>query len=260
VVYLVSLVSIVLNQTLGSAASTFFSYAALQLLVFALPIMIILFFVKRVEHTDFWLSTGFSRISWLRIVLFTLILHFLSFLLSTSLFRAGEYLTPKLPEAVRYDPGAVQTAFQGLPREAYWYMIFTSIVYAGFGEELAFRGYILTRLVKRSRLLAIIASAFMWSSLHLWYLPAFGSTAIWQHFDVIAIGLLFAIAYLRIRCILPFIAVHALTDILLPLSFLYPNGTVDLAAFVILLLGLFATAALGVRWMYGRLIRASTHV
>ena len=256
-VYLVSFVSVVLNQTAGWVVTTFFSYAALQLLVFMLPIITILFYVKTVENVGFWSSTGFSRTSWLRVIAFTLVLYFLSFVVSTSLFWAGEYLTPKLPEGMRYDPRAVQTAFQGLPREAYWYMIFTSIVYAGFGEELAFRGYILTRLLKKGRLLAVVASAVMWSSLHLWYLPALGSTGIWQHLDVIGTGLLFGVAYLRIRCILPFIAVHALTDILLPLSFLYPGGAVDSVALVLFILGVLATATLSIYWVYKRFIHVS---
>jgi membrane protease YdiL (CAAX protease family) len=246
-----------MNQIADQAVKSFFFYVALQFLVFALPIVIILFYIKVIEKDDFWSSTGFSKTSWLRIVAFTLVLYFLSFALSASLFSAAEYFSPKLPEGTRYDPGAVQTAFRGLPRAAYWYMMFTSIVYAGFGEELTFRGYILTRLLNRGRLFAVVASALMWSSLHLWYFPTLGSTGIWQHMDVILTGLLFGVAYVRIRSIVPFIAVHALTDVFLPLSYLYPSGAVDLAAFVLLILGVISTLAVGVYWIYRHFTRGS---
>jgi membrane protease YdiL (CAAX protease family) len=256
-VYLSTLVSLIMNQIADQAVKSFFFYVALQFLVFALPIVIILFYIKVIEKDDFWSSTGFSKTSWLKIVAFTLVLYFLSFALSASLFSAAEYFSPKLPEGTRYDPGAVQTAFRGLPRAAYWYMMFTSIVYAGFGEELTFRGYILTRLLNRGRLFAVVASALMWSSLHLWYLPTLGSTGIWQHMDVILTGLLFGVAYVRIRSIVPFIAVHALTDVFLPLSYLYPSGAVDLAAFVLLILGVISTLAVGVYWIYRHFTRGS---
>jgi membrane protease YdiL (CAAX protease family) len=257
VVYLSTLTSLIANQVAEQAVKSFFFYVALQFLVFALPIAIILLYVKIIEKRNFWSSTGFSKTSWLKIVAFTLILYFLSFVLSTSLFSTAEYFSPKLPVGTRYDPGAVETAFRGLPRAAYWYMMFTSIVYAGFGEELTFRGYILTRLLNKGRLFAVVVSALMWSSLHLWYLPTLGSTGIWQHLDVILTGLLFGVAYVRMRSIVPFIVVHALTDVFLPLSYLYPGGAVDWAAFVLLMLGVFATLAVGVYWIYRYLTRAS---
>jgi len=251
-VYLVSLAMLVLSQTAAQLVGSFFSYAVLQFLVFAVPIMVVVFYVRVVENVGFWSTTGFSRSPSLKVLAFTFALYFLSFALSMSLFSVGEYLTPRLPETVRYDPSAVHTAFKGLPRAAYWYMVFTSVVYAGFGEELVFRGYMLTRLLKRGSPVAVLASALTWSSLHLWYLPTLGSTGIWQHIDVILTGLLFGVAYLRTRSILPLIAVHALADILLPLSFLFPTGIVDLAAFVLLILGLFATSALMLYWIYRR--------
>ena len=256
-VYLVSLISLILNQAADLIAKTFLAYVVLQFVVFALPILIILFYVKVVENVDFWSSTGFSGTPWLKTIAFTFVLYFLSFLVSTSLFSVGEYLAPRLPEGARYDPGAVQTAFQGLPRPAYWYMIFTSIVYAGFGEELTFRGYVLTRLLRKGRLLAIVTSSLMWSSLHLWYLPVLKSTGIWQHLDVVVTGLLFGVAYVRIGCILPFIVVHSLVDVLLPLSYLFPGRAVDLAALLLLILGLFTTMALGIYWVYTRFVRRS---
>jgi membrane protease YdiL (CAAX protease family) len=257
VVYLSTLTSLIANQIAEQAVKSFFFYVALQFLVFALPIALILLYVKVIEKGDFWSSTGFSKRSWLKIVAFTLVLYFLSFTLSTSLFSTAEYFSPKLPAGTRYDPRAVETAFQGLPRAAYWYMIFTSIVYAGFGEELTFRGYILTRLLNRGRVFAVVASALMWSSLHLWYLPVLGSTGIWQHVDVILTGFLFGVAYVKIRSIVPFIAVHALTDVFLPLSYLYPSAAVDWAAFLLLIAGVIATLAVGVYGIYRHLTRAS---
>jgi membrane protease YdiL (CAAX protease family) len=254
-VYLASLAMLILSQVAGQIAGTFFSYAALQFIVFLLPIIVAVFYVRVVENVGFWSSTGFSRSPWLKIAAFTLALYFLSFALSISLFSVGEYLTPRLPETVRYDPSALHTAFKGLPRAAYWYMVFTSVVYAGFGEELIFRGYMLTRMLRRGRLVAVLASALTWSSLHLWYLPTLGSTGIWQHIDVVLTGLLFGVAYLRMGSILPLIAVHALTDLLLPLSFLFPSGVVDFAAFVLLILGLLASSGLLLYWIYRQFFR-----
>ena len=255
IVYLGSLASLTLNRAAGQIADTFISYIALQALVFAIPLSVIIFCVKALENTSFWSSTGFGKTSWKRIALYTLILNFLSFLLSASLFSAGEYLTPRLPEGARYDPGAVHTAFQGLPRAAYWYMIFTSVVYAGFGEEVTFRGYILTRLLRKGQVFAIITSALMWSSLHLWYLPTLGSTGIWQHIDVFLTGILFGVVYVKARSILPLIIVHGFADILLPLSFLYPDGAVDTGAFIVLILGLLTTAGFTIYWLYRRFVR-----
>jgi len=254
-VYLCSLASLALNQAADKVIGNFLSYVVLQILIFALPLLLILFFVKNVEKVPFWSSTGFTKISWLRIVSFTAILNFVSFLLSTSLFSAGEYLAPRMPEGARYDPGAVQTAFQGLPRAAYWYMIFTSVVYAGFGEELTFRGYILTRLSRKGKLFAVATSALMWSSLHLWYLPTLGSTGIWQHLDVLLVGILFGAAYLRIQSILPLIAAHAFSNILLPLSFLYPGAMVDTLAFAFLTVGFLVCVGLSVSRIYSRFVR-----
>lgn len=255
IVYLGSLASLILNQAADQIASSLLSRVALQMLVFAIPLFIIIFYVRVLENTSFWSSTGFVRISWPRLIAFTLILNFLSYVLSTSLFMAGEYLTPRLPEGARYDPGAVQTAFQDLPRAAYWYMIFTSVVYAGFGEEVTFRGYVLTRLRRKGQLFAVTISALMWSSLHLWYLPVLGSTGIWQHVDVFLTGMLFGVAYVKMECILPLIVVHGFTDILLPLSFLYPSGAVDTGAFVILILGLVTTAGFAIYLVYQRFFR-----
>lgn len=254
-VYLASLAMLILSQVAGQIAGTFFSYAALQFIVFLLPIIVAAFYVKVVENVGFWSSTGFSRSPWRKIVAFTLALYFLSFALSISLFSVGEYLTPRLPAPVRYDPTAVHTAFKGLPRAAYWYMVFTSVVYAGFGEELIFRGYLLTRMLRRGKVVAVLASALTWSSLHLWYLPTLGSTGIWQHIDVVLTGLLFGVAYLRMETVLPLIAVHALTDLLLPLSFLFPNGVVDFVGSVLLILGLLATSGLLLYWIYGQFLR-----
>jgi len=258
VVYLGSLASLILNQAAGQIASTFISYIVLQMLVFAIPLSVIVFCVRVLENTTFWRSTGFGRTSWWRVVLFTLILNFLSYLVSSSLFMAGEYLTPRLPEEARYDPGAVYTAFQGLPRAAYWYMIFTSVVYAGFGEEVTFRGYILNRLLRKGQLFAVLTSALMWSSLHLWYLPTLGSTGIWQHIDVLLTGMLFGIAYVKMKSILPLIVVHGFTDMLLPLSFLYPGGVVDTGAFIVLILGLLTTAGFTVYWLYQKFVRSGS--
>lgn len=256
-VYLGSLASLILNQAASQIVKSFLSYVALQILTFAIPLTIILFYVRFVEKLPFWSSIGFVRVSWPRIIICTLILTFLSFVVSASLFSLGAYLSPTLPEEARYDPGAIQTTFQGLPRAAYWYMIFTSIVYAGFGEELTFRGYILTRLLRKGRALAVATSAFMWSSLHLWYLPTLGSTGIWQHLDVFLTGLLFGAAYVNVRSIIPLITVHAFTDVLLPLSFLYPSGSVDSAAFAILVAGLLTTAGFTIYQIYKRFVRGS---
>ena len=255
-----SLASLILNQAAGQVVGTFLSYVALQMLVFAIPLLIVMFCVKVLDSEDFWSSTGFVKIPWAKIMIFTVILNFLSYLLSASLFSVGKYLTPKLPEGARYDPGAVQTTFQGLPRAAYWYMIFAAVVYAGFGEEVTFRGYVLSRLLRRGRVFAIVASALMWSSLHLWYLPTLGSTGIWQHLDVFLTGILFGVAYVKMGSILPLIIVHAFTDTLLPLSFLYPRGAVDIGAFVVLILGLLTTAGFSIYWVYRRLVRSAFHV
>jgi len=255
IVYLGSLASLILNQVADRIASTFPSRVALQILVFAIPLLIIVFCARVLEKTGFWSSTGFVRISLIRLIAFTLVLNFLSYALSASLFTVGEYLTPRLPEGARYDPGAVQTAFQGLPRAAYWYMILTSVVFAGFGEEVTFRGYILTRLLRKGQLFAVIMSALMWSSLHLWFLPVLGSTGIWQHIDVLLTGMLFGVAYVKMECILPLIAVHGFTDMLLPLSFLYPSGAVDTGALIILILGLLTTAGFAIYLIHHRLVR-----
>jgi len=256
-VYLGSLVTLAVSQVANQLVGTFFLYVALQSLIFVVPVAITVFYVRVVEKAGLRASTGFEKKSLPRVIAYTLALNLLSFLLSVLLFSAGEYLTPKLPDVAKYDPAAVQTAFQSLPRPAYWYMVFTSVVYAGFGEEFIFRGYILTRLLKKGRLFGVLTSAVMWSSLHLWYLPTLGSTGIWQHLDVILTGLLFGVAYVRVRCIWPFIAVHAYTDILLPLSFLYPGGAVDLVAFIVLILGLITVAALMVHYVYSRFLRAT---
>jgi membrane protease YdiL (CAAX protease family) len=229
----------------------------LQFLIFAIPVAIILLYVRVIEKERLWASTGFRRISWSKAVTYALALNFLSFILSAFLFSAGEYLTPKLPDAVKYDPTAVQTAFQNLPRPAYWYMVFTSIAYAGFGEEFIFRGYVLTRLLRKGSLFAVLTSAVMWSSLHLWYLPTLGSTGIWQHLDVILTGLLFGATYVTTKNILPFIIVHAYTDTLLPLSFLYPGGTVDLVAFIVLISGAIAVAGLIIHYVYKRFLQTT---
>jgi membrane protease YdiL (CAAX protease family) len=260
VVYLGSLGSLIVNQLAGQVAKTFASYATLQILVFVAPLVASFLFVRLLEKTSFWSSVGLKGTSWPQVILFSLILNFVSYLASASLFMIGEYLTPRLPEVARYDPGAVQTAFRGLPRAAYWYMVFTSLVYAGFGEEVIFRGYILTRLLRRGRLFAILASAVMWSSLHLWYLPALGSTGIWQHVDVLLIGVLFGVAYVRMRSILPLIIVHAYTDMVLPLSFLYPGGVVDVGAFAVLTAGFAASVGYCAYWLYRRLARSRPSV
>lgn len=227
--------------------------------VFAIPLLIVTFCVKVLDSENFWSSTGFVRIPWAKILAFTIILNFLSYLLSASLFSVGKYLTPKLPEGARYDPGAVQTTFQGLPRAAYWYMIFAAVVYAGFGEEVTFRGYVLSRLLRKGRAFAIVVSALMWSSLHLWYLPTLGSTGIWQHLDVFLTGILFGVAYVKVGSLLPLIIVHAFTDILLPLSFLYPSGAVDTGAFIVLMLGLLTTSGFAIHQIYRRFVLSASH-
>ncbi len=237
---------LVLNKSISNTPSLALALA-FELFVFALPISAMILYVKRVEKENVWPSIGFRQASILKIMLFSLTLYFVVFISTWFLFRAAEFLTPRLPDVARYDPSALGEAFRGLPAIAYWYIIFTGVVYAGFGEEVLFRGYILTRLLRRGLLFSVLASSIMWSSLHLWYIPILGSTGIWQHLQVIITGLIFGVAFTKIRNLIPIIAVHGYVNILLPLSFLYPGSALNIATFVVLLAGFAATVILLIR-------------
>ena len=258
-VYLTSLSMLILSKTVSN---TRYLLVALgfEFLVFALPLSVMTLIVKRVEKDKLWSSTGFTRIPVVKVVLFSLALYFSVFISTWLLFRAAEYLAPTLPEVARYDPTALGEAFRGLPAIAYWYIIFTGVVYAGFGEEILFRGYVLTRLLRRGLLFSVIASSIMWSSLHLWYIPILGSTGIWQHLQVIITGLIFGVAFAKMRNLIPIIAVHGYANILLPLSFLYPGPALSLTTLIVLLAGFAATLILLIRQLLARVKSRSSMI
>ncbi|MFH0848246.1 MAG: type II CAAX endopeptidase family protein [archaeon] len=240
IVYLVSLTMLILSRILSRYNTSLFFGLTIDLLVFALPIVTASIYVKQVEKGEFWPSVGIRHISLRRVLILSLALYFVVFASTWTLFSTAEYLSPRLPPAARYDPRAVGEAFGDLPNIVYWYMIFTSIVYAGVGEEVIFRGFVLTRLSKRTTL-SLVGSSLMWSSLHLWYLPVLGSTGIWQHIVVVLTGFTFGISYIKIKNLIPLIIVHAVMDVFLPLSFLYPGPLLNTVAFIALISGFVAT-------------------
>ena len=240
-VYSLSLGMLALNRLLSPHIRSIALALGLEFLVFALPIALMFVYVKGVERVGFWRSLGFASTPWHRTFMFSLVLYFTVFASGWLLFRAAEYISPTLPEAARYDPTAMTETFRDLPALAYWYMILTSIVYAGFGEELIFRGYVLTRLLPNGQILSIALSSLMWSSLHLWYIPVLGSTGLWQHLDVILIGFIFGVAFVRTRNLIPLVLVHSYVNSLLPLSYLYDTDLLNLVAFLVVVAG-FVTA------------------
>jgi membrane protease YdiL (CAAX protease family) len=81
------------------------------------------------------------------------------------------------------------------------------VIWAPIFEEIGFRGLLYTTI--RSRFtpwVAIIVSALIFSSLHLYSLPGF-LAVFWS-------GLVLAYAYERYRSLLPCIIVHALGNLL----------------------------------------------
>ena len=129
-------------------------------------------------------------------------------------------------------------------------MIFTSVVYAGLGEEMLFRGFILSRILPKGKALSIVISSLMWSSLHLWYLPVLGSTGIWQHLQVTITGLIFGFAYVQTRNLIPMILAHSYMNILLPLSFLYPENVVNSVASLVMIAGVVTSATVLIQKLF----------
>ena len=113
-VYVVSLLMLVAYKWISNLSSLVLDLI-FQMGAFVVPLLFMIIYVRRVEKVKLWPSLGLSRIPVYRMVLFSLALYFVVTISTWILFMTGEYLNPRLPETVRYDPGALGQAFQGLP-------------------------------------------------------------------------------------------------------------------------------------------------
>jgi len=78
-----------------------------------------------------------------------------------------------------------------------------------FAEELITRAYLITRLefLLRSRLKAVVLSAAVFGSYHLYY-------GVWGFVDFVVLGLLYGFLYVLIRRIWPFAIGHVILDVI----------------------------------------------
>lgn len=96
-----------------------------------------------------------------------------------------------------------------------YYWIFINTMLAGFSEELMFRGYILTALVKRATFLrAVILSAGLFGSVHLLNYFTTGNlvASVAQSLLAASSGLLFIAIRMKTGSLFPAIIVHGLFD------------------------------------------------
>jgi uncharacterized protein len=112
-------------------------------------------------------------------------------------------------------------------------------------EELSFRGYAFQRLTDAVGPTASIALFSVWfGAVHLWN-PHSGGILSWAFFNTIAVGALFAVAYLRTRALWMPIGMHFGWNFALGTVFGLPVSGLDL--FSVLVHG----KALGPKWLTG---------
>jgi membrane protease YdiL (CAAX protease family) len=144
-----------------------------------------------------WSSFGLARprqsAFWMGLVLFV------------AAWRFDEVILSLLPP----DPVSRQTFFP-LPRRALDYVLMVVGHAAnGFAEELVTRAYLITRLERllKSAPRAVVLSAFLFASYHLYYGP--GATLV----SILLFGLLFGGFYLLVRRVWPLALGHMLFNV-----------------------------------------------
>jgi len=104
-----------------------------------------------------------------------------------------------------------------------YYWIFINTMLAGFSEELMFRGYILTALVKRTRFRnAVAITTLLFGSIHMLNYFTTGNlfASVAQSFLAACSGLLFIAIRMKTQSLFPGIVVHGLFDFVVMMKLL----------------------------------------
>ncbi|MFN4133284.1 MAG: CPBP family intramembrane glutamic endopeptidase [Candidatus Hadarchaeales archaeon] len=208
-----------------------------HVVTFTTALVIVYLHTTRFEKRKFWPSVGVRRerivdsIIWVFAlsVIFTVIIYFY--------WSAVQMFTGTSPEST------MRGFFMA---SADWYFIYLGFAFffpVAFTEEIVFRGFIIERLSPLGAAKAVVISAALFASLHLWYL-SFGAAGIFFLGGLFLIAVWWGIVYHKTRNVAGLILFHGLYNVVQPgtvMEHFWPEGGVAMQS----LMFIFGVACLG---------------
>jgi membrane protease YdiL (CAAX protease family) len=175
-------------------------------ITFSVALGVVYLHVTRFEGVKFWPSVGVRRENLVRSVIWVFALSVI-FTIVLSIYWTGiQSLTGTDPQE------AIREFFKGAPD---WYFIYLGIAFffpVAFTEELVFRGFMIERFMVKGAVRAIVLSALLFTSLHLWY-ATFGAVSIALYGGLFMIAVWWGIVYYKTRNIFGLVLFHGLFNL-----------------------------------------------
>jgi len=182
-------------------------------LIYAVPLAVMFYLIRRVERRGFWHSTGVKReklaMGFVWVLGLTVVFLLILSAYETAAARA-------IGENIENIGQRVEEYFARMPDWYLWYLLPAFFILVAPAEELIFRGFILDRFLVKGPALAITASSAMFASLHLWYVLIGRGTWIIVG-SIFILGAWFGLAYYKTRNLVAPIVMHGLWNAMLPI-------------------------------------------
>lgn len=193
--------------------SDVFSHA----ITFSTALAVVYLHVTRFEGEKFWPSVGLRRANAFRSLVWVFALWVI-FSIALFFYWGG------VKSLMGTDPQQeIQKFFKGAPD---WYFIYLGFAFffpVAFTEELIFRGFMIERFAVKGPVIAIALSAFLFTSLHLWY-ATFGVAAIPLYGGLFILSLLWGIVYWKTRNLFGLIVFHGLFNLGVTVTHFWGEG------------------------------------
>jgi membrane protease YdiL (CAAX protease family) len=177
-----------------------------HIITFSVALGVVYLHVTRFEGAKFWPSVGVRRENLLRSVIWVFALSVIFTIVLSIYWASVQSLTGTDPQE------AIREFFKGAPD---WYFIYLGIAFffpVAFTEELVFRGFMIERFMVKGAVRAILLSALLFTSLHLWY-AAFGAVSLALYGGLFMIAVWWGIVYYKTRNIFGLVIFHGLFNL-----------------------------------------------
>ena len=190
-------------------------------LVYAVPLAVMFYHIKRIERKGFWSSVGIGgknlAMGFVWVLGLMVVFSFIAEVYETA---AAGVIGENIEEVTR----KVEEYFAGLPDWYFWYLLPASFVPVALAEEMIFRGFVVERLLVKGAAFAIIVGSAMHASLHFWYGATGAGLLLFGNAFIISTW--WGLAYYKTRNLIAPVMVHGLTDATLPIRRLWGIQTV----------------------------------